>query len=106
MEGQGGAISASPSMNNCVNDNSFGPAVHGCRGDFDFTQEFERIILSVVPTAAFLLLAPGLVYHLADKPRLVSGLPFQLIKVVSTIHILHTCENGRIASSLKDALTT
>jgi ATP-binding cassette subfamily C (CFTR/MRP) protein 1 len=88
-------------MNTCVNDDSFGPAVQGCRDDFDFTQEFERIILSVVPTAVFLVLATALVCRLADKPRLVSGPSFQLIKVVSHIRFLHTCTECRWPSADK-----
>lgn len=41
----------------CINDNAFGPAVDGCRGDFDFTVVFEQSILSILPSACFITLA-------------------------------------------------
>ncbi|KAK1755881.1 ABC multidrug transporter [Echria macrotheca] len=42
------------------NDGSFGPAVQGpaCRGGFDFTVLFEESVLSILPSACFLLVAP------------------------------------------------
>ncbi|KAI1313225.1 P-loop containing nucleoside triphosphate hydrolase protein [Xylaria venustula] len=40
-------------------DGSFGPAVgDGCRGGFDFTVQFEEIILTILPAAIFLLVSP------------------------------------------------
>ncbi|KAI1128647.1 P-loop containing nucleoside triphosphate hydrolase protein [Nemania abortiva] len=40
-------------------DSSFGPAVDGnCRGGFDFTVQFEEVVLAILPTAIFLLLSP------------------------------------------------
>ncbi|KAM7197970.1 P-loop containing nucleoside triphosphate hydrolase protein [Naviculisporaceae sp. PSN 640] len=41
----------------CPSDREFGPAVSGCRGNFDFTIKFEDIILSLVPSALFFVLA-------------------------------------------------
>ena len=82
--------------NSCVNDGSLGPAVQSCRGDFDFTQEFEQIVLSVTPTAVFLLLSGALVCRLADRPRLVSGPYFQLIKMVSVLLHFHICKNAAL----------
>lgn len=41
----------------CRNDGDFGPAVVGCRGDFDFTLAFELAILSILPSCLFLLSA-------------------------------------------------
>ncbi|KAJ3492561.1 hypothetical protein NLG97_g5309 [Lecanicillium saksenae] len=67
--------------NECINDGSLGPAVQGCRGDFDFTQKFEQVVFSLIPTAAFLVLSGALVYRQAGRPRLVSGAYFQLIKI-------------------------
>ncbi|KAI0968721.1 P-loop containing nucleoside triphosphate hydrolase protein [Xylaria arbuscula] len=40
-------------------DASFGPAAEsGCRGGFDFTVQYEEVILAILPTAVFLLLSP------------------------------------------------
>ncbi|KAI0201171.1 hypothetical protein F4808DRAFT_129571 [Astrocystis sublimbata] len=40
-------------------DASFGPVVdRGCRGGFDFTVQFEELILAILPTAVFLLVSP------------------------------------------------
>ncbi|KAI1419772.1 P-loop containing nucleoside triphosphate hydrolase protein [Xylaria sp. FL1777] len=40
-------------------DGSFGPAVEdGCRGGFDFTVQFEELILAILPAAIFLLVSP------------------------------------------------
>ncbi|KAK5633576.1 hypothetical protein RRF57_009290 [Xylaria bambusicola] len=40
-------------------DSSFGPGVEkGCRGGFDFTVQFEELILAILPAVVFLLLAP------------------------------------------------
>lgn len=66
----------------CLNDESFGPAVRGCRSDFDFTQKFERVLFSVVPASIFILVAGARVLHLARKPRLVLATSFQLVKLV------------------------
>jgi len=36
-------------------DRSFGPQVHGCKNDFDFTLLFEQSILGLVPSVIFLV---------------------------------------------------
>lgn len=41
-----------------MNDNNFGPVVHGCRSDFDFTLLFEQSVLAIGPAALLLLFAP------------------------------------------------
>ena len=86
----------------CVNDGSFGPAVQGCRGDFDFTQQFEQVVFSVIPTAVFLMLSGPLLYRLADKPRLVSGPYFQWTKVVSALVDIRTCKQRRAVCGMKE----
>ncbi|KAI0147838.1 ABC multidrug transporter [Xylariaceae sp. FL1272] len=40
-----------------ANDHSIGPAVLGCRGDFDFTVKFEQLFLSLTPAAVFIVSA-------------------------------------------------
>ena len=39
-------------------DNAFGPAVHGCRSNFDFTLLFEQSFFQIAPCALLLLLVP------------------------------------------------
>jgi ATP-binding cassette, subfamily C (CFTR/MRP), member 1 len=39
-------------------DNTFGPAVHGCRNDFDFTLLFEQSFFQLAPSALLLLTLP------------------------------------------------
>ncbi|RSL46129.1 hypothetical protein CEP54_013989 [Fusarium duplospermum] len=68
-------------VSGCTNDNSFGPAVEGCRGDFDFTLRFQRIFLGLVPAAIFILVALPRVAFLAFKPRVVGGKSQQFTKL-------------------------
>jgi ATP-binding cassette subfamily C (CFTR/MRP) protein 1 len=65
------------------NDNDFGPAVHGCRDNFDFTLLFETTILSIAPSLLVLLLATGRLLYLRSKPKLLWARQFQLFKLVS-----------------------
>lgn len=51
-------------MNVCPTDDAFGPAVGDCRGGFDFTLLFEQSILSIAPSALFLLVAPVKIFRL------------------------------------------
>ncbi|KAH7257946.1 P-loop containing nucleoside triphosphate hydrolase protein [Fusarium tricinctum] len=68
-------------MPGCINDNSFGPIVEGCRGDFDFTFRFQRIILGIVPAAIFIPIALIRVASLALRPRIVGGKTQQFAKL-------------------------
>ncbi|KPM39618.1 ATP-binding cassette transporter abc3 [Neonectria ditissima] len=65
----------------CVNDGSFGPGVQGCRGDFDFTQKFERIFFSIIPAAVFVAAAVARVAVLSQVPRVVEGRILQYLKL-------------------------
>lgn len=67
----------------CQNDSSFGPAVTGCRGDFDFTIFFEATILSTLPSALFILLAPWRFWQLKDRSCVVTGQALWYSKAVS-----------------------
>lgn len=69
-------------MSTCVNDNSFGPSVQGCRGDFDFTLRFQRIFFAILPAAVFIALTLPRIAWLAVKPRIVSGTLQQFTKLV------------------------
>ena len=66
----------------CVDDTSFGPAVQGCRADFDFTLKFEKIILSILPSAVFIALSVPRCILIARKVRVVDGATFKFIKLV------------------------
>ncbi|KAM5360718.1 hypothetical protein ACJA88_014729 [Fusarium oxysporum] len=44
------------SVGPCLNDDSLGPAVRGCRGNFDFTVVFEDVVFVIVPAIAFICL--------------------------------------------------
>ncbi|KAK4069531.1 uncharacterized protein Triagg1_6955 [Trichoderma aggressivum f. europaeum] len=66
----------------CPDDASLGPSVHGCRRrDFDFTLKFESIFLSILPAAAFILLAVIRLVWLSREPVIAKGRVFQLTKL-------------------------
>ncbi|KAF5265447.1 hypothetical protein FOXYS1_3738 [Fusarium oxysporum] len=65
----------------CLNDGSWGPGVRGCRGDFDFTQKFERIFLSIIPTVVFIAAAIARIAILLQRERIVGGVILQSIKI-------------------------
>ncbi|KAF7560819.1 hypothetical protein G7046_g3309 [Stylonectria norvegica] len=65
----------------CLNDGAFGPSVQGCRGDFDFTQKFERIFLSIIPAAVFTAAALARIAVLSQESRVVGGVIFQWLKL-------------------------
>ncbi|KAH6957100.1 P-loop containing nucleoside triphosphate hydrolase protein [Fusarium avenaceum] len=65
----------------CLNDDSFGPGVQGCRGDFDFTQKFERIFLSIIPTVVFIAATFARVAVLSQRERIVGGIVIQSVKI-------------------------
>lgn len=67
----------------CRDDSSFGPAVQGCRDDFDFTVTFEKIIFSIIPASVFVILAAVRVGLLARRARVVGAVAFQFVKLVS-----------------------
>lgn len=75
----------------CHNDYSFGPIVQGCRDDFDFTVTFERIFLSLVPSALFIFLAIGRVLFLSlrARKRVASIGLFQSFKAVCASLLEH-----------------
>ena len=68
----------------CLNDDTIGPAVEGCRGDFDFTLLFEQVFFRIVPSSIFLLAATTRITLLCDRSKVVAGSTFLTLKVVST----------------------
>jgi len=74
---------ASDAGQHCAVDNSFGPyAGEHCRGGFDFTLLFEDAILSIIPIALVLCVAPNRIGYLWRKKTKVSKsllLPAKLV---------------------------
>jgi len=66
----------------CLNDNTIGPAVKGCRGDFDFTVTFQQIFCSLVPAGVFITLSIARIAYLLGKERIVRGRSIQFAKLV------------------------
>lgn len=82
----------------CHDDDTFGPAVQGCRGDFDFTIRFEQLILGIIPPAVFIpLVLPRLLY-LWHRPNIVGG-PFLLAAKLVTIIALAGLQLGLLILS-------
>ncbi|KUI69854.1 Multidrug resistance-associated protein 1 [Cytospora mali] len=67
----------------CVNDALLGPAVKGCRGDFDFTLKFELIFLSLIPASVFLAVSLPRLIYLSRRPIIVKGSVFRTIKLLA-----------------------
>ncbi|KAF4984521.1 hypothetical protein FZEAL_317 [Fusarium zealandicum] len=65
----------------CRNDDAFGPVVQGCRGNFDFTLQFEEIFLSIVPSCLFLVLAFGRLLWLFRGPSIAEATTFLWTKL-------------------------
>ncbi|ETS84643.1 hypothetical protein PFICI_02668 [Pestalotiopsis fici W106-1] len=67
-------------------DASFGPAIQGCRGDFDFTLLFEQTILSILPSSLLVVLGVArLRTLLSHRKREVLGTKFQRFKLVGIV---------------------
>ena len=64
-------------------DDSFGPTVTNCRGDFDFTLLFEQSIMSIGPSAILLLLFPLRLMQLLQQDMKTRRHWLQLMKQVS-----------------------
>lgn len=73
---------ASMTWDVCLNDDAFGPIVHGCRGNFDFTLLFEQAFLSIAPSSLFIVLAAIRLAYLRRQPTIIGGNRFQMLKIV------------------------
>lgn len=69
----------------CLNDESLGPAVEGCRGDFDFTIKFEKIFLSMIPASIFIAASLPRIVHLKRQPTIVGGALLRIAKLVRSV---------------------
>jgi len=71
----------------CPSDRTFGPAVSDCRGNFDFTLKFEDIILSLLPSSVFIILALFRIWYLSRAEILARSLSWLVIaKIVRIVH--------------------
>ena len=61
-------------------DDYFGPRLPGV---FDFTLLFQQSILSLLPTAAFVLVAPWRIFHLYRRDAVSRGGTMLWCKLVS-----------------------
>ncbi|KAK4152002.1 canalicular multispecific organic anion transporter 1 [Chaetomidium leptoderma] len=66
----------------CLDDDSFGPAVRGCRGDFDFTIKFEKIFFALIPAPILVAFFLCRVVYLVRKPVIVGGAALRTAKLV------------------------
>jgi len=66
----------------CLNDESIGPTVQGCRGNFDFTIKFEKIFLDLIPTVVFIAICLPRIVILARRPAIVGGAALRRAKSV------------------------
>ncbi|KAK0649696.1 putative ABC multidrug transporter [Cercophora newfieldiana] len=68
----------------CLNDESFGPSVVGCRDNFDFTRTFEQSILSIAPSVVMIVIACARLFYLSRQPIVVhGGQRFRLLKLTA-----------------------
>ncbi|TID01979.1 Multidrug resistance-associated protein 1 [Colletotrichum higginsianum] len=65
----------------CLNDNTLGPVVHGCRDDFDFTVKFQQVVLSIVPSSIFIAAAFLRLAHLFRQQKVVDAVVLQWLKL-------------------------
>ncbi|KAI0178732.1 ABC multidrug transporter [Hypoxylon sp. FL1284] len=67
----------------CVNanDQSLGPGVQGCRGDFDFTVKFEQLFFSITPSAIFIVTSIWRTALLVRRPTIVGAPLLRLAKL-------------------------
>ncbi|KAM7216440.1 canalicular multispecific organic anion transporter 1 [Rhypophila decipiens] len=74
----------------CLNDEALGPAVQGCRGDFDFTIKFESIFLSMIPAAIFTAVSLPRIVHLNRQPAIIGGtlLRFAKLAAITAIAVI------------------
>lgn len=70
----------------CHGDTSIGPTVQDCRGNFDFTIRFEKVVLSLLPTAIAILLFAWRLCSMDKRQRALIGGRLLACKVVSGIN--------------------
>lgn len=71
----------------CENDDTLGPVVRGCRGDFDFTILFEQTFFVLIPACLFIPLSLGSIAKLHRRPVVVSAQGVALAKLARLFDI-------------------
>ncbi|KAF4949196.1 hypothetical protein FGADI_9053 [Fusarium gaditjirri] len=61
------------SVSACLNDDSLGPAVRGCRGNFDFTVAFQDVVFGIAPASVFICLGLSRILALCHRRRPIVG---------------------------------
>ncbi|KAI1338782.1 P-loop containing nucleoside triphosphate hydrolase protein [Xylariaceae sp. FL0016] len=93
----------------CADDGLLGPAVQGCRDDFDFTITFENIFFALIPASIFIALYLPRIAYLFRRPVMVDGvllLSAKLIAITSygviqlAILVLTSVKPGRFTALL------
>lgn len=69
----------------CSSDQSLGPAVQGCRDNFDFTIKFEQVFFSILPASIFVALSLPRIAYLAYRRALVGGPLLRSAKTVRSL---------------------
>lgn len=84
-------VTANFPMSCLLKDDSFGPAISSNCRSFDFTLLFEQSVLSLLPSAIFLLVVPfRLWYLLRTNVKLLHSRLYLLKLVCSPTSLLHT----------------
>lgn len=74
-------------------DTAWGPwAGPDCRGGLDFTLTFEEAILTILPTALFILAAVAQIVFLIGRPRVVANGVLMWVKQVGLSRIISVAE--------------
>jgi hypothetical protein len=81
-----------------VIDDTFGPHAGDCRGGLDFTLLFEETILTILPLALILIVAPQRLFYLSKKQVKVDPSPLLHLKLV--------CDSLLVSSSFYVLLPT
>ncbi|KAI1416438.1 ABC multidrug transporter [Hypoxylon sp. FL1857] len=68
-----------------TNDQSLGPGILGCRGDFDFTVKFEQVVFSLTPSAIFIIASLWRIALVMRRPTIVGAPLLQLAKLGALI---------------------
>lgn len=71
-------------------DESFGPIVQDCRGDFDFTIAFEQYLFTILPASLLIIAGPLRLRHLLSRSPpssavVVPGNTFRLAKLAAVL---------------------
>jgi hypothetical protein len=73
---------ASWQAHTCPSDDTFGPIVHGCRDDFDFTLLFEHLFFTIVPCTVFIFASVCKITQLCRVEQIANRKLLQGIKSV------------------------